>query len=294
MRFPDPRLRGLITTQVRTMDVFPTVLEALGIPVPPGIDGESLLPSVRERSTTRPPSLAFAESAVQAEDIGLKALRGDGEKVILSPATDRALYFDLNTDPHETRDLASQRPERVEALRRLVEQESPASLDGFHLRAVGHEAHDVHVRLAAEDGIVDVTPLATEEGDRVTTTADGRELDLVFRLRPRASPITAHDVDGVRFRTRGDGPVTFRTATIDGRPFAPGALTLGAGAPNSKPLDGLRIQNGAIVVRHPHRLRIEAKADVALNLQLVRTKDPKPAALDPDTVDRLRALGYAE
>ena len=47
IRWPGGTPRARIEDQVRTMDLFPTLLDTLALPVPPGLDGVSLMPLAR-------------------------------------------------------------------------------------------------------------------------------------------------------------------------------------------------------------------------------------------------------
>lgn len=59
--FRGPGLRRDVTSElVRTIDVYPTVLELVGLPVPGGLDGRSLVPLMRGEH--EPPRELFAES----------------------------------------------------------------------------------------------------------------------------------------------------------------------------------------------------------------------------------------
>lgn len=55
------RAGTVVTEQVRTVDLVPTVLEWLGVPAPPGLDGESLAGVVGGTSRPSPPA-AYAET----------------------------------------------------------------------------------------------------------------------------------------------------------------------------------------------------------------------------------------
>ena len=97
---------------VRTADLLPTVLGALGLPVPADLDGSDRLrqPSPRESyaETLYPATFGWAP---------LHSFRSEGFKLIDAP---RPELFDLASDPREARDLAREQPERVERLRRAL------------------------------------------------------------------------------------------------------------------------------------------------------------------------------
>ncbi len=96
----------------RTADLLPTLLGALGIAAPPGLDGVDRLkrPSPRE---------SYAETLypVQFGWAALRSFRADGWKLVDAP---RPELYDVASDPGEAHDLARERPEAVERLRRAV------------------------------------------------------------------------------------------------------------------------------------------------------------------------------
>jgi arylsulfatase A-like enzyme len=288
LRFPHASLRGRVTRQVRSMDLFPTLLEALRVPVPSGLDGVSLLPLARGEPDAVSPA-AFAESVVQGEDVGAQAIRLQGEKLILFPSQDRSTYYDLSVDPHEQLDLAATKADRVGDLAATLAQALPPLVDGYYLTAIGRHDHDLHLRATCADGFTDVTSLHTEDDDRVTLADDGRTLEIDFHLRPRPSATVRHDLDGVRFRTGGAAPITFAEGTLDGTPLPPAP-------PPTELLTGTdpTLPGTADVVRYPVLPARLNDADFGVSFQLVRPNTPAAAQLAPGDVERLRALGYAE
>ncbi|HUP22821.1 MAG TPA: sulfatase [Thermoanaerobaculia bacterium] len=104
------------------VDVFPTVLDVLDLPVNSDIDGKSLLPYLRGEPADRlSPQISSLETRqhVVAESIALY-----GHKLVRTWASGRhqslALY-DLTNDQRETTDLTSSKPIATEALRLLLE-----------------------------------------------------------------------------------------------------------------------------------------------------------------------------
>ncbi len=110
-----------IRTAVSIADVMPTLLGVLGVPAPDGLDGRDLrglweAPGAMARD--RP---LFAEtSAVHTE--GLSSVRMGRHKLIHDLRTDRSELYDLEQDPLEGRDLASERLGVLEELRALLRE----------------------------------------------------------------------------------------------------------------------------------------------------------------------------
>jgi len=139
-----------IATPVRTIDVFPTVLEALEVPVPEDTQGRSLMPLLAGETTEDPP--AYAECYVSELNFRwapLVALREGGYKYIEAP---RPELYDLSADPGETQNLFEADPERARQMRsRLADLVAvlPASLSSRNqpdaetiarLRSLGYAA----------------------------------------------------------------------------------------------------------------------------------------------------------
>jgi arylsulfatase A-like enzyme len=102
-----------VETPVAHIDVLPTLIDWLDLDRPAAAQGRSLLTA--EADEPQPLLL---------ETQRLRRLRGvvhGDEKLIIDLDTGRAQLFDLREDPDEQRDLARARPERVRALRTIVE-----------------------------------------------------------------------------------------------------------------------------------------------------------------------------
>ncbi len=110
-----------VAASVRTIDIFPTALEALAVPVPEEAQGSSLLPLVRGEATETPP--AYAECYVSELNFRwapLVALREGGYKYIEAP---RPELYDLGADPGEMKNLVEADPGRAQRMRsRLAER----------------------------------------------------------------------------------------------------------------------------------------------------------------------------
>lgn len=122
IRTPYRALRGRrVMSQVRVIDVMPTLLDLVDAPVPEKVQGTSLveLASGRRRE---PAIVAYSESYYPRHHYGwseLKALR-DGAVVFI--AAPRPELFDLAADPGQQNNLASERPSTVARLSTELEQ----------------------------------------------------------------------------------------------------------------------------------------------------------------------------
>ncbi|MCP4658994.1 MAG: sulfatase-like hydrolase/transferase [bacterium] len=122
LRTPLAEFRGLeIAQQVTTIDLYPTLLEMLGLDLPPGTQGRSLVPLV-EGSAPAESSYAYSESMVPYLQYGwspIFSVRTERFKYIDAP---RPELYDLVADPQERKNLAAERAELAGELRRVLER----------------------------------------------------------------------------------------------------------------------------------------------------------------------------
>lgn len=103
---------------VSLVDVYPSLMDMAGLPHPPGLDGQSLLP-LAAGTAANPRPWALAEYHDSTCDTGSFMLRRGDWKYIALPGYE-PLLFNLRDDPDETVNLASTRPEMTEQLDALL------------------------------------------------------------------------------------------------------------------------------------------------------------------------------
>ncbi len=123
----------VVDTAVSHVDIFPTVLDAVGLNAPKLVHGQSLLPVVAggdiEGNRT-----VYSESLYPLLHYGwapLRAIRTNDRKLISAP---RPEVFDFLADPREERDLSLEQPrvtgeleKRLADLRAKIESDTPAT-----------------------------------------------------------------------------------------------------------------------------------------------------------------------
>src|SRR4029079_12752749 len=93
-----------VRAPVRTIDIYPTLLELAGLAPTPRVHGRSLVPLLAGEAAPAPPP-AYSESMAPALQYGWSAmfsLRDGRWKYVDAP---RPELYDLATDPGETRNV---------------------------------------------------------------------------------------------------------------------------------------------------------------------------------------------
>ncbi len=166
LRLPGAARAGTVVDEpVSHVDLLPTVLDAVGRPVPAAAQGASLLPAVAGGGLAAGREV-YSESFYPLLHYGwapLRALRAERHKLIAVP---RPELYDLGADRGERRNLFAEEPElaaglgeRLERLRREMEGGEPAAAAATdldpetlaRLRALGYLAGGGGVAPAAED-----------------------------------------------------------------------------------------------------------------------------------------------
>jgi len=153
-----------VSQTVSNADIWPTMLDLLGLPPLPNADGISLLPLVRAAGGLDPgapiePRPAFAQLArgwgnPKAKAESIVSVVHEGRKLIVNlEDPDESELYDHDSDPNDQKNLIAEDGESAKALRKLVEDyekktDSPwgaspgeAELDELrlnHLRALGY------------------------------------------------------------------------------------------------------------------------------------------------------------
>ena len=112
----------VIDQPVSTVDVTPTLLEIAGVPLPAGLDGISLEPTLAGRPQKfREVIVSEVSRSLIGKPGAVRAVRTGSQKLIVSEPDGAAQLFDLADDPGETRDVRSEHPESTARLTELLD-----------------------------------------------------------------------------------------------------------------------------------------------------------------------------
>jgi HEAT repeat protein len=107
---------GVVSDQVELIDVTPTVLNVLDIPVPARMRGTDLGPWL---ATPPAPASRLPPAFAEVEDRRMVVWRD--EKLICDLHWGFCAYYDLATDPREAHNLSEEKPERAAAMRAILD-----------------------------------------------------------------------------------------------------------------------------------------------------------------------------
>ncbi len=107
----------VVTAQVRTIDIVPTLLELTGAPAPQRKDGESLEPYFAGKSEAARPAFGETDYPFRFGWAPLRSVRSDGFKFIEAP---RPELYDLQFDAAELSNKYEPQDARVEKSRAML------------------------------------------------------------------------------------------------------------------------------------------------------------------------------
>jgi hypothetical protein len=275
-----------VARQVQLVDIAPTVLQSVGLPVPapPAMAGSPLQAAV-DGGAPEP----AAVSEISHRGYVAHGMRTRKDKYVrrFSPDDDE-LYFDLGLDPLEKVDRSAANRERVRLMRAGVEAAMVPNPFRTHLRVEGGGAYVL--RLATGGWIEGVETAGLGPSEGYTIEGNGRKLEL--RLQPR--PGRPREV---AFGVRPMGAPVKLQGTRDGRPLRPDEVWIAREAVHP-PAVPLTLPELEPVDEDKDRLSIDmlsappaGRAGVGIWLQMSAGRSVMQP-FDKETCERLKALGY--
>jgi hypothetical protein len=304
VKFPRRRDAGRrIRQQVQTVDVLPTVLAELGLPVPttPAIAGHPLQAVIRGGV---PEPIAISHIADRGH-VAFGARRTEDKYVWRFSPEDDQLYFDLQKDPAEKANRLEPSDERARALRAAIEESLRPAPYQQHLRLAGDGAYALTLRTtgffdAAETVGFGASDRADIDGGRhaVSVAAAprrGQPRELILSVRPMGAPVwlagtrdgrplAAEDVHMAREDLAPAG-VPFRLPELE--PVASGTRSSRGRAARPRGRGGARIDESRANMLEP-----PAGAPEGVLVWLTLRPGVQLLEMDAATRERMKALGY--
>jgi arylsulfatase A-like enzyme len=282
VKFPGSRGAGRrVAEQVQGIDVGPTVLEAVGVPLPGDMGGQPLQRALAGGSKPRP---ALAE--ISHRGFVAHGVRTEADKYIrrFSPDDDE-LYFDLRQDPREQASIASRHPERVRLLLAQAEAGMAANPFRYVLQAAGPGRFTL--RLGTRGWLEAVEPTGLGPQERWSLGGNGRWLDL--SLEPRAGAPRE-----IGFTVRPVGAPVWIEGSRDGRPLRSSDVAVGGGSfhPEAFPFRLPDIESETERDRGISLFAPPRGEAPGVRLWLALPPGQTVQAMDAATRERLKALGY--
>jgi len=106
-----------VSSQVRQVDIYPTLLAAAGLEPPADVEGQDLLAD----SFVHEPAHTRAVGAFGEQDMWLDGVRYDGWKFVKGRGRSLRQLFDLESDPHEIHNVIDEYPEKAAEMESMVD-----------------------------------------------------------------------------------------------------------------------------------------------------------------------------
>jgi arylsulfatase A-like enzyme len=285
IKFPGGKGAGTrVKQQVQAVDVLPTVLETLALPVPaPPVIAGRPLQVVMAGGAPEPPAV----SEISHRGFVAHGMRTSKDKYVqrFSPDEDE-LYFDLLRDPKETTNRLDEARERVRYLKGGIEAAMSPNPFRYTLRFEGGDAFEV--RLKTRGWIEGVEPVGFGPADKYEIEGNGRKL--IVRVQPRAGAPRE-----IAFGIRPMGAPVDLEGTRRGRPLSASDILIAQEGvhPPAVPFRLPEIETEKERVENIFAPPPAGRAGIHVWLAMTGGKKA-PAAMDKETCERLKALGYID
>ncbi|HZZ82415.1 MAG TPA: sulfatase-like hydrolase/transferase [Gemmataceae bacterium] len=203
------------------LDIYPTLGDMAKVDAPKGSDGKSLVPILKGEKTQVRDSIFTAYRQFQ------RAVRDDRWHMIVYPHINKTQLFDLQNDPHETKDLAAD-PAQAKTIERLTERLKAWQTESGDMQPLRSEKpmrpeFEIPKKLPGKEKKKSAAPAA-----KTTGTADMSSEDC-NQLRP-GTPLTAAGgwvISGMSIGSSLFSPVMIRAVSLECTPpYQPSSRSL--------------------------------------------------------------------
>ena len=130
IKFPYSRFGGRRVFELTELcDIYPTVLDVLGLPIDPAVDGQSLLALLEERADAKP--FTFTRKGE------LESVRSTDWKLFRDAGSDEYSLYNLASDPGEEHNLYQDAPPSLAGMHEVLDRFYETALPGWRLAVTG-------------------------------------------------------------------------------------------------------------------------------------------------------------
>jgi arylsulfatase A-like enzyme len=282
VKFPGRRDAGKrVARQVQTLDIVPTILEALGLPEMPRelIGGRSLQPAVRGEAPER-----AAISEISHRGFVAFGMRTEKDKYVrrFSPNEDEQ-YFDLLADPKEMANRVTEAVDRSRKLKSDLEVAMVESLYRHNLKFVGGGTYSLTLKCSGWIDGLETVAFGTSE----RATVDKATQTVTLEVKPKPGQPRE-----VMFSVRPMGAPVWVAGTRDGRPLSVKDVLMAEEGipPQAVPFKLPEVESES---ERTDNMLAAPKGDTAgLHIWLTLRSGHTITDLDQAARERLKALGY--
>jgi arylsulfatase A-like enzyme/tetratricopeptide (TPR) repeat protein len=117
---PEQQKKVVYDNPLQIVDLMPTMLDLLGVPVPREVQGQSFSPLLEGKSI--PPRFAFSESLSGAQNFGTAPLRSIQDSTFKYIDTAHPELYNISSNPGETQNLIEQRKDLAAKMKAKLSQ----------------------------------------------------------------------------------------------------------------------------------------------------------------------------
>ncbi len=278
-----------VDAQVSSVDLVPTILDAVGIEAPAGLDGSSLLPLIEGQVPAGPRQ---AWSYAGASNFGLSLRLDNRAKYVYNNAVWAPLggaeeLYDLQADGGDRHDQADASPRRLEGLRARAIEYLESHAHGVGIEIENHACGELTGELFGLPVHISRVKAARPPGERFEWLAKRRG---GFRLAP------GETLDLLLEAARGTMTIKAELGPCDGAESPDGPAAEARTFKHPVDLDRLEAWELGFDGTAWREVAGDGvhQARVVLRREGRSVTEPPPAEMDPALVEQLKALGYLD
>ena len=199
-----------VRSQVQNVDILPTALDFLGLPIPQSVQGRSVREVISGRQTDERPAYTETtqggyQSTPDMMKVRVRAHRAPPWKLIhtLGPGIDRYELYNLEDDPSERRDVSGEQPEILTRMR--------GELHAWALSSIQRRETPAETSFLKHEGEIEI--LFPGDGDTLRYVDGMKTVDVRWSGTEDAAYVIEYRVGEGNYHLEGTIPVEGLTST---------------------------------------------------------------------------------